>query len=84
MKNPLSDPLLSNPCFLLRCFKGRNDGLVCIDSAKWGVFGGVLSNRHRRGISHGDIIDLKRKDYRGFDVIEWYVGHVSALRGAGF
>ena len=84
MKNPLSDPLLSIPYFLLRCVRGPNDGLVCIDSAKWGMFGGVLSSRRRRGISHGDIIDLKREDYRGFDVIEWYVGLVSRLRDDGF
>lgn len=84
MKNPLSDPLLSIPYFLLRCVRGPNDGLVCIDSAKWGTFGGVLSSRRRRGISHGDIIDLKREDYRGFDVIEWYVGLVSRLRDDGF
>lgn len=44
----------------------------------------MLSSRRRRGISHGDIIDLKREDYRGFDVIEWYVGLVSRLRDDGF
>ncbi len=84
MKNSFSDSLLSIPHFILRRVKGPNDGLVCVDSAKWGVFCGVLSNRHRRGISHGDIIDLKREDYKGFDVCEFYIGLVSKLKEQGF
>lgn len=60
MKNFFSDSLLCIPYIILKIMNGENDGLVCVNSAKWGEFKGVLSNNHRRGISHGDIIDLKR------------------------
>jgi triacylglycerol lipase len=40
--------------------EGENDGLVSIDSAKWGESKGMLKNKHSREISHGDIIDLRR------------------------
>ena len=64
--------------------EGENDGLVSISSAKWGTFKGVIKNEYHRGISHGDIIDLKRQDYKGFDVVEFYVQLVSELKKMGF
>ena len=54
------------------------------ESAKWGEFRGVFSNKRLRGISHGDIIDLKRQDYKGFDVVETYVQIVAELKERGF
>lgn len=71
---------MSIPYLLARITDGKNDGLVSIDSAKWGEFKGVLHNKRRRGISHGDIIDLRRTDYKGFDVIEKYVEIVLELK----
>lgn len=84
MKHALSDSLLCIPYGIVYAAEGANDGLVSIPSATWGEFQGVLRNRYRRGISHGDIIDLKREDYRGFDVLEFYVGLVDRLRRKGF
>ncbi len=72
------------PYILVKLTEGENDGLVAIDSAKWGEFKGVLKSKYRRGISHGDIIDLRRDDYKGFDVIEKYVEIVSDLKNKGF
>jgi triacylglycerol lipase len=43
-----------------------------------------LESGSRRGISHGDIIDLKRADYRGFDVVETYVKITAELKERGF
>ena len=85
MKHSLGDGLLSLPN-LLMFFAGasKNDGLVTIDSAKWGNFQGVFQSAGRRGISHGDMIDLKREDYKGFDVIEAYVKIVAGLKERGF
>jgi triacylglycerol lipase len=57
---------------------------VGLSSAEWGNFRGVLVSETGRGISHGDIIDLKRADYRGFDVTETYVKIVSELKERGF
>lgn len=84
MKDCLSDILLTIPYFFIKILEGENDGLVSISSAKWGNFKGVIKNKYHRGISHGDIIDLKRQDYKGFDVIEFYVQLVSELKKMGF
>ena len=84
MKDFLSDPLLSVPYLLIKPLEGENDGLVSTESAKWGDFKGIVRNRRHRGISHGDIIDLKREDYKGFDVVEFYVKLVADLRERGF
>ena len=84
MRNPFSHLLLSIPYCLIRPLEGENDGLVSVESAKWGEFRGVFSNRRLRGISHGDIIDLTRQDYRSFDVLETYVRIVAELKERGF
>lgn len=84
MKHPWSHLLLSIPYCMIKPLEGENDGLVSVESAKWGEFQGVFSNSRTRGISHGDIIDLKREDYRGFDVIETYVQIVARLKEMGF
>jgi triacylglycerol lipase len=57
---------------------------VTVDSAKWGHFKKTFASSGRRGISHGDMIDLKREDYKGFDVIEAYVQIVAELKEMGF
>lgn len=85
IKSTLGDSLLSIPN-LLMFFAGapKNDGLVTIDSAKWGNFKKTFVSTGKRGISHGDMIDLKREDYKGFDVIEAYVEIVRELKEMGF
>jgi len=85
MKNMFSDTLLWAP-YLLMCTqkKHENDGLVEINSAKWGEFKGVLQNKRGRGISHGDMIDLKREDIEGFDVLKFFYDIVCELKEAGF
>lgn len=85
MKNFFSDYILCIPYQFIKIIgDGDNDGLVSIESAKWGDYKGVLENKYRRGVSHGDVIDLKREDYRGFDVIQKYVDIVSELKQKGF
>jgi len=83
MNNIFSDYILTIPYLMLRLTEGKNDGLVSIESSKWGEFKGVLSTKHSRGISHGDIIDLRRNDYEGFDAREKYVEIVSELKNMG-
>lgn len=84
VKHTFGDNLLSIPN-LLMFFAGasKNDGLVTVDSAKWGNFKKTFVSSGRRGISHGDMIDLKREDYKGFDVIEAYVQIVAELKDMG-
>ncbi len=84
MKRPWSHLLLAVPYCMIKPLEGDNDGLVSITSAQWGEFQGVFSNSRTRGISHGDIIDLKREDYTGFDVVETYIQIVAKLKEKGF
>ena len=70
--------------FLVRRFDRENDGLVGVDSMKWGATFRFLTAPGRRGISHGDMIDLNRQNIRGFDVREFYVELVRELRERGY
>lgn len=84
MRYFFSDYILTLPYIIMKIMSGESDGLVTIESSKWGEFKGVLRSSHRRGISHGDIIDLRRDDYRGFDIREHYVKIVEDLKNKGF
>jgi triacylglycerol lipase len=84
MKNMLSDPVLCVTYYIIKKLEGENDGLVSISSAIWGNFRGVFESATKKGISHGDMIDLKRTDYRGFDTVEFYVKIVAELKNMGF
>lgn len=64
-------------------FDGENDGLVGVDSFEWGESLTMLRPTGRRGISHGDMVDLNRENIRGFDVREFYVELVSSLKERG-
>lgn len=68
---------------LVKFFDGKNDGLVSEDSFKWGDNYTLVTNEGKRGISHGDMIDLNRENIEGFDVREFYVQLVWALKEKG-
>ena len=68
---------------LVKYFDGPNDGLVGEPSFRWGEDYEFLSCSGRRGISHGDMIDLNRENIAGFDVREFYVKLVSGLKNKG-
>ena len=84
MKSAFSAPFPLWLSFL--CIRNlKNDGLVPVDSAK-------LENKpftmlypaEKRGISHGDMIDLNRENIDGFDVREFYVNLLKDLKQKGF
>lgn len=64
-------------------FDGPNDGLVGEPSFHWGEDYTFLENKKKRGISHGDMIDLNRENIDGFDVREFYVQLVAGLKKRG-
>lgn len=76
-------PLNTTNAFV-KHFDGENDGLVGYDSFKWGSNFIYLKPQGRRGISHGDVIDLNRENIDTFDVREFYVDLVSDLKRRGF
>lgn len=65
-------------------FDGYNDGLVGEASFSWGEDYRFVTAEGSRGISHGDIIDLNRENFKGFDVREFYVELVHELKEKGY
>ena len=68
---------------LVKHYSSKNDGLVSEQSFKWGENYILLRSQEKRGISHGDMIDLNRQNFKGFDVREFYVQLVSDLKNKG-
>ena len=69
---------------LVKQFDGPNDGLVGEPSFHFGEEYTFLENKtSKRGISHGDMIDLNRENIPGFDVREFYVQLVAKLKQRG-
>lgn len=68
---------------MIKKLNGENDGLVAESSAKHGRHR-IIRPTSKRGISHGDVIDLNRENISGFDVREFYVDLVNELRREGF
>ena len=79
MKKSYSDMLLFFPHLVVKWFDGDGDGIVSINSAKWGEFKGVITGNGIRGISHSDLRDLRKKDGRGTDIVGVYVEIVRGL-----
>lgn len=69
---------------LVNYFDGPNDGLVGEASFPWGEHFRFLTVKGKRGISHGDMIDLNRENFDGFDVREFFVQLVMDLKKRGF
>jgi triacylglycerol lipase len=69
--------------YLVNHFDGSNDGLVGEQSFRWGENYNFLTVPGKRGISHGDMIDLNRENIPGFDVREFYVELVYNLKRQG-
>jgi triacylglycerol lipase len=68
---------------LVRHFDGENDGLVSVESARWGEKFTLISVKGKRGVTHADVIDLNRENIEGFDVRELYVQLVGDLKKLG-
>ena len=63
MKTPLSDINLSTANLVVRMIEGENDGLVTLESARWGERFTLLTGCGNRGVSHYDEIDFRRASF---------------------
>lgn len=74
---------------------GDNDGLISVDSAKWGLFRGIFTGGGKRGLSHADETDFFKRSYDGDsalydddniykDIPQIYVRIVKDLKERGF
>ena len=68
---------------LINRLNGANDGLVWEESARHGSYT-LINSPKKRGISHGDVIDLLRENIEGFDVREFYIDIVRSLKSEGY
>jgi triacylglycerol lipase len=84
MKYPFSDPFFFWNNIVVRLFDGPNDGLVSVESAKWGEFKGKLMGKYIRGLSHADTVDLYRISTPGLDVPELYCKIAEELKKIGY
>ena len=64
-------------------FDGENDGLVGESSFSWGEKYTLLRTEGKHGISHGDMIDLARRNIKTFDVRKFYINLVADLKERG-
>jgi triacylglycerol lipase len=89
---PLSDIAFSPLNAFVRLFDGDNDGLVSPASACYGAFKGTIFSATQSGISHRDMIDLRRRPFRGrvvrptgvTDIVDWHSALVADLQQRGF
>jgi len=43
---------------IIKPYEGKNDGMVGVESAKWGEFKGIIQSKEAPSTSHGDMIGL--------------------------
>lgn len=90
MKGFSSDFILSFPHLIVRLFEGENDGLLTPQSVAWTNFRGVMKGTGRRGISHCDEVDMRRRplnikyEDQICDITDFYVNIVGELTAKGF
>jgi len=63
MKKAYSDIFMWFPNLVVGAFEGENDGLLSPESVKWGNFRGTFRGVGKRGISHCDEVDLRRRPF---------------------
>lgn len=87
MAGSSSDILMCWQHFIIKWIEGENDGLVTLESARWTNFRPVWRGAGRRGVSHMDEVDFRRKPLhrRGqrIDLTQQYIELVSELKTMG-
>lgn len=90
MKRPFSDMFMWLPNLVIGMIEGENDGLLTPEAVKWGNFRGVYRGAGRRGISHCDEVDIRRRPLTKTagdgisDIVNFYIEVVSELAAQGF
>mgnify|MGYP000111965012 CR=1 FL=1 len=88
MAAPWSDINLGTANLVIQWLEGDNDGLVSVSSAQWGAVSHVLQGPGRRGISHLDEVDFRRRPFKKqgkgiLDICDVYVEMVQDLKARG-
>ena len=80
MRNAFDDRLFLHLFLYIREIAGANDGLVSVHSTSWGS----RHERIARGVSHSEILDLKRRKISGVDIPGVYIRIVRDLAEKGY
>ncbi len=90
MKSPASDIIMAFQNAVVYLFERENDGLISPKSAEWGNFKGILRGNTRRGISHADVVDIRRKPFSQVegegvkDIVDEYIKILYDIKELGF
>ena len=85
LKSVTGEMMLAPVWLLIKAIEGDNDGLVPVESAKWGNFRGVLTGAWwSGGVSHWNIIGHIFGVTPGFDAPDFYVDIAAELKEWGF
>ncbi len=83
MNNSSDDFMFFFTHWYLKKIVGRNDGVVSEKSAAWGNNSKEIKG-YRGGISHAEIVDIKKKKISGIDIPDIYKSLVDELGKKGF
>ncbi len=90
MKKMTSDIFMAVPWAVVNHFEGENDGLLASRAVKWTNFKGVYYGSDKRGISHCDEVDMRRRklssgsDEGISDITRFYSDIITDLKKMGF
>ncbi len=84
MKNAIDDLSYFLTYRYIKKYAGDNDGIVSIKSAQWGEDCTLIKGKNGNGISHSEIVDIKRKAISGVDIPDVYLNIVTKLIEKGF
>ncbi|MCH5209251.1 MAG: alpha/beta fold hydrolase [Oscillospiraceae bacterium] len=90
MSRASSDMLMWFSNLVVGHFEGENDGLLAPRAVKWGTFRGVFRGARKRGVSHLDEIDFRRRPLTKktgdgvSDIVKFYENVVGELADKGF
>ena len=77
--------ILEIPWLIALYYEGANDGLVSVESAKWGTFRGVIEGAWwAGGVDHLNIVNQFFGITPGFDGPQFYIDMVSDLKNKGY
>lgn len=84
MHTAFDDPAYYFSFKYLKKMAGENDGVVSLQSAHWGEDFHLIHGKHKSGISHSEIVDIKKKDISGIDIPGEYLKIVQKLSLKGY
>ena len=82
MKRKNNDLKFSLTYPIVKHIEGENDGIVSLNSAKWGEYQGMVDEQN--GGSHSDIIGFRLASRTKINIVEFYQNLVGALKLKGF